>query len=69
MVENRRNRFYYEEDGEKRVKSYQYHYFSEKFELAIVTVEDVTSLSEKDTLTGGENQQGFIKKLKNTGIS
>lgn len=54
---------YYEEDGKERVKSYQFHYLSEEFELVIVTDEDVTSLSEKDALTGGVNQHGFIKKV------
>lgn len=52
---------YYEEDGEKRIKNYRYRYLSEEFETVVVTVEDVTTLSEKDALTGGPNQQGFIK--------
>lgn len=56
---------YHEKDGEKTIKSYQCHYLSEEFELVIFTIEDVTSLSEKDALTGGENQQGFIKKVEN----
>ena len=56
---------YHEKDGEKSIKSYQCHYLSEEFEMVIVTIEDVTSLSEKDALTGGENQRGFIKKAEN----
>lgn len=56
---------YYEEDGEERIKSYQFHYLSEELELVIVTIEDVTALSEKDVLTGGVNQHGFIKKVEN----
>lgn len=56
---------YNEKDGEKSIKSYQCHYLSEEFEMAIVTIEDVTPLSEKDALTGGENQRGFIKKVEN----
>lgn len=55
---------YYEENGEKRIKNYRYRYLSEELELIIVTVEDVTSLSEKDALTSGPNQQGFIKKVQ-----
>lgn len=55
---------YYAEDGEERVKSYQFHYLSEEFDLLIVTIEDVTTLSEKDALTGGVNQQGFIRKVE-----
>lgn len=55
---------YYEENGEKRIKNYRYRYLSKEFELVIVTVEDVTTLSEKDALTSGPNQQGFIKKVQ-----
>lgn len=56
---------YYEENGEERIKSYQFHYLSDEFEMVIVTIEDVTSLSEEDALTGGANQHGFIKKVEN----
>ncbi len=55
---------YYEKNGEKTIKNYRFRYLSEEFGQVIVTIEDVTSLSEKDALTGGPNQQGFIKKLE-----
>ncbi|XCP83520.1 GGDEF domain-containing phosphodiesterase [Roseburia hominis] len=55
---------YYEEDGEKRIKNYRYRYLSKEFELVIATVEDVTTLAEKDALTGGLNQQGFIRNVE-----
>jgi len=55
---------YYEENGEKRIKNYRYRYLSKEAQTVVVTVEDVTSLAEKDALTGGSNQQGFIKKVE-----
>lgn len=54
---------YYEEDGERTIKNYRYSYLSKELGLLIATVEDVTSLSEKDALTSGPNQQGFIKEV------
>lgn len=55
---------YYEKDGEKTMKNYRFCYLSEESGQVIITIEDVTSLSEKDALTGGPNQQGFIKKIE-----
>ncbi len=55
---------YYEKDGKRGIRNYQYSYLSEEFGMVIVTVEDVTILSEKDALTGGANQQGFIRRVE-----
>lgn len=49
------------ENGEKRLKKYKYIYFSQRANLILATVEDITETSEHDIVVGGYNRLGFIR--------
>jgi len=50
-----------EDSGAKLLKN-KYRYFNKELGFILCVVEDVTSLSEQDMLTGEYNRQGFIKQ-------
>ena len=52
------------EDGEAHLKSHSYVYLDRQMGIIVAAIEDVTSLSEKDTLTGGINRGGFIRRAE-----
>ena len=53
------------EDGEKRLKEYNYMYLFKELGIILAVTEDITDLSGKDVLTGGYNRQGFIHNVEN----
>ena len=53
------------ENGEKYLKTYTYLYLERAFKIIVAAVEDVTEISDQDTLTGGYNRQGFIRCVEN----
>lgn len=53
------------ENGEKRLKEYNYMYLFKELGILLAVTEDITELSEKDVLTGGYNRQGFIHNVEN----
>ena len=53
------------EDGEKRLKEYNYMYLFKELGILLAVTEDITELSGKDVLTGGYNRQGFIHNVEN----
>ena len=53
------------EDGEKRLKEYNYMYLFKELGIILAVTEDITELSGKDSLTGGDNRQGFIHNVEN----
>lgn len=50
--------------AERRLKEYQYNYFDRENGIIFVVTEDITTLSEKDLLTGGLNRQGLIHHVR-----
>ena len=53
------------EDGEKRLKEFNYMYLFKELGIILAVTEDITELSGKDVLTGGDNRQGFIHNSEN----
>lgn len=53
------------ENGEKRLKEYNYMYLFKELGILLAVTEDITELSGKDVLTGGYNRQGFIHNVEN----
>ena len=53
------------EDGEKRLKEYNYMYLFKELGIILAVTEDITELTGKDVLTGGYNRQGFIHNTEN----
>lgn len=47
--------------GEVRLKRYSYIYIDERVDIIVGAREDITEFSEKDVLTGGYNQRGFLR--------
>ena len=48
------------EDGEIRLKEFNYMYLFKELGIILAVTEDITELSGKDMLTGGYNRRGFI---------
>ena len=55
----------FNEDGEKRLKEYNYMYLFKELGIILAVTEDITELTGKDVLTGGYNRQGFIHNAEN----
>lgn len=49
------------EAGERRYKKFTYYYIDEKKDRIISSMEDVTGVIEKDSLTGLYNRRGFVR--------
>lgn len=54
-----------DDDGNSKLYKYKYRHFNKALGFILCVVEDVTSLSEQDMLTGELNRQGFIKQAAN----
>lgn len=54
-----------DENGVAKLLKNKYRYFNKELGFILCVVEDVTSLSEQDMLTGELNRQGFIKQANN----
>ena len=53
------------EDGEIRLKEFNFMYMFKELGIILAVTEDITELSGKDVLTGGYNRQGFIHNSEN----
>lgn len=51
--------------GDKWLKKYKYIYMDKHERIILVTVEDVTNITEHDVLTGGINRRGFLREAGN----
>lgn len=50
--------------AERRLKRYRYRYFDAEKNIIFSVMEDITTISEHDLLTGGLNRQGLIHNVR-----
>lgn len=65
-----------DDNGEKKYKKFSYYYIDDKKDTIVSTMEDITGVIERDSLTGLFNRRGFVREAEkyvrdsaNSGIS
>ena len=53
-----------DDKGEKKYKKFAYYYIDDKKDTIISTMEDVTGVIERDSLTGLFNRRGFVREAE-----
>ncbi len=52
------------DNGKNRIIKHRYSYLDKELGIVVVTTEDVTSIIERDMITGGINRRGFIRMVR-----
>ena len=53
-----------DDKGEKKYKKFAYYYIDDKKDTIVSTMEDVTGVIERDSLTGLFNRRGFVREAE-----